>query len=337
MTDPFDEFLRMAAELRSLRRSTKTADLLYSKEAYEGHWSKVKDSITESIAAGEDLPTILSSLRPRPQMTRKSRSPAMLSITKSLGFDVDGARPTIRPTAVNGYFVPSANIEPMYEILKVARESKYIVELGAGPGWNLLDLCIWLGRKIREKVFYGLEYASSGVETINFVSQSFNLPILGHQFNFMDPDISYIPDNESALIFTHHSIEQVENISKKLYDQILERKSTTHVIHVEPIGWQRFPEIIDARKNNDEVFFQALNVKKNSLLDTSFAAAAFSALHSWKVHYNINALSLIDEFKKHANVHEIERVIDFNHSYNANPFNASTYIRLRYDPVCSPP
>jgi hypothetical protein len=222
----------------------------------------------------------------------------------------------------------AVNFSPIVELVKAARDAKNIVELGSGPGWNLFELALFIGRASADKRFFALEYTDAGLEISSILaSHPESPPLTSHHFNYLDPDISMVPDDGPTLFFSQHSVEQVPDISPKLYKDMISRKSPLTLIHMEPIGWQREPSIAKARMKGDDAFFQALIIRRHEASGEA-AVLANSAINSWRQGYNRNAYSLLMKHVSSKHFTLEEAVFDFTWDRNTNIVNPTTFLKF---------
>jgi hypothetical protein len=307
------------------------ADAAYVKASYEDHWGKRIKGLQNQLERGESLAHILANLRPPPHQF-KSYNRVAGAIAKAVlaGHEglSDGEVPLSRLGVSDGHYCPTSNFDPMVAIFRQARKMQNVVELGAGPGWNLFDLCIYLGTAVKEKKLFGLEYTEAGVGAMDLLAKHEALPVFPHRFDYTAPDLSMVPDDGPTLIFSHHSIEQVQDISGDLYKQIAARWHPTTLIHCEPIGWQRFPAFVKARAEQDDDFFRALVSHRKDDLSSNVAPAINAAINSWRVRYNRNALPLMQNAAKDGLLKIKHCYFDFTQPHNLNPVNPSTFVLM---------
>ncbi|WP_353646357.1 class I SAM-dependent methyltransferase [Mesorhizobium sp. WSM2239] len=306
------------------------ADAEFVKRSYEEHWGRRIEGIRKKIAAGETVAHILANIRSQPHLVQANR--VAEAITKNLLADFNettsAGKPTSRLGACGSRFVAQPNFDPMSAIYQHALSADVIVELGAGPGWNLFNLSTYLGKAIQRKRLFGLEFSDAGLEIIKILAEHENLPIEAHFFDYRNPDLSMLPETGRLLIFSHHSLEQVEEISPLLHQKIATRPEPTKLIHCEPIGWQRFPELYKARVRQNDDLFKAMVVRRFDDLHAPHAVAMCAAINSWRAKYNRNAMDCVN---KHVNAKRFvvrEAIYDFTHVYNSNPVNPSTYLEI---------
>ncbi|MCP5464826.1 MAG: hypothetical protein H7A33_07370 [Deltaproteobacteria bacterium] len=111
-----------------------------------------------------------------------------------------------------------------------------LVELGAGYGQNLIELYYNGGPDIP---YYAGEFTKSGVEAINKLSSlDAKLNLQGFSFDHTNPDLSFLPKLDSILIFTCHSLEQVQQVPVELLKCLAQAAPKVWVLHMEPFGFQ---------------------------------------------------------------------------------------------------
>jgi hypothetical protein len=300
-----------------------------SKVSYEEHWGKRFEGIKRKLTEGESLTHILSHIRPQRPHLVKGYNRTAGAIAKEYATKNSWPTDSISRLAVaDGKYTMVSTFDPLTDIFSRAGKNAVIAELGAGPGWNIFELCNFLGRKARDMQFFAYEYTDAGMKIAETIAKAERLPVSCLKFDFRAPDISALPDLQPALIFTHHAIEQVEDISKSLYEQISKRKGPTTLVHCEPIGWQRIQPFVEARRAGDDMYFYSLIADRLKDLDSVYTQLANSALNSWRCRYNRNALGFLNELCTDKRCREILRLYDFNHAANTNPVNPSTYIVL---------
>ncbi len=309
------------------------SDKDYVKSQYEQHWGKKVDGVKKKIAAGESLAHMIAVLRQPPHLNRGYNRvgghPARLMLERFHGLHDDHV-PLSRLAVSEGRYSVINNFDPMVYLMRMAAKFTNIVELGAGPGWNLFNMATYLGKKVDGRRLFGLEYSDAGIEIMTLLAQHANLPMEATFFDYTAPDLSAIPDDKPTLFFSHLSIEQVEDISPDLYTILAARKSRTKLVHIEPIGWQRFPEMVQARVEKDDAFFQALIERRLNDIEGDETVAINGAINSWRVSYNRNTLPLVQKFEAAGKLKVVRTYYDFTHATNVNPANPSTYLEIDF-------
>ncbi|NMG39800.1 hypothetical protein GRZ55_11150 [Chelativorans sp. ZYF759] len=323
--------IRAAKEMEAhspLEKGGANADFV--KQSYENHWGGRVESIREKIAGGETIAHILAGIRSQPHLLRNNQGTDAITKNALPDFNetTSDGNPTSRLGVCNSRFVAQPNFDPMTAIYRHALDADTIVELGAGPGWNLFNLSTFLGKAVHGKRLFGLEYSDAGLEIIKLLAEHESLPIEAHFFDYRNPDLSVLPPTGRMLIFSHHSMEQVEEISPLLHQTIAARKEPTKLIHCEPIGWQRFPDLYKARVRENDNLLKAMVVRRFDDLHAPHAVAMSAAINSWRVKYNRNAMNCINKQVNAKRFIVREAIYDFTHIYNSNPVNPSTYLEI---------
>ncbi len=336
MADWLKDTIFKSKEMKGLYPHEKAGnDGEYVKDSYEHHWGKKIEGLKARMERGESVAHMMAVLRTSPHLiTAYNRVGGHIAKQKLSGFtETHDGKSMSRLGMTEGRYVVMPNFDPLVNIKRMTNDFRNIVELGAGPGWNLFDIGIYLGKhKLTKRFLFGLEYSDAGVEIINMLGEHEKMPIKGYQFDYTKPDISMIPDNGPTLFYSHLSIEQVEDISRDLYNQLAKRKHPTKLIHVEPIGWQRYPDIVAARMKNDDDFFKALITNRLTDLDAPHAGVMNAAINSWRVKYNRNTMSHIQHFEKAGKLRIDYAHYDFTHNNNVNAANPCSYIEMTFNP-----
>ena len=304
----------------------------YVKESYEEHWGKKIQGLRNKMDKGETIAHMMAALRTPPHLiTAYNRVGGQIAKAVLDGYEGehDGV-PLSRLSMTEGRFHPQFNFDPLVHIKRQSAQFKNIVELGAGPGWNLFDIATYLGTAVQKKRLFGLEYSDAGVEIMQMLGEYENLPLTATHFDYTDPDISVVPDDGPTLFYSHLSIEQVEDISRGLYDQMAKRKTPVTLIHVEPIGWQRVPQLARARQEGDDDLFRALIADRLDDIHGADAGVKNAAINSWRVKYNRNALSHIKHYEKHGQLRIDHAYWDFTHQNNVNAANPCSFIQATF-------
>ncbi len=137
------------------------------------------------------------------------------------------------------------------------RQFDAIIELGAGYGQNLVEFYYRGGPQ--DTPYYAAEYTESGVQMANYLaSLKPEMKMSAFSFDYMNPDLSPVKERGKVLIFTSHSIEQIPEVSEKLFEYLADFAESVTCIHFEPFGFQ-----LVAEKDREEVSkLQALVVEK---------------------------------------------------------------------------
>jgi hypothetical protein len=339
------DYVRAAREQRNARLHTdlltlSATDIVdkgevetgHTKEVYEDHWGKRLAGINKRVESGEHIATILRSMRPAPHgILQRNRVSGAISDYYLSRYPVFGPnkRPVARIEVSGSRYSVANNVDPLTILQGRCQKYPYIVELGSGPGWNLFDLFIYLGKEGRNRRFFALEYTDSGLDVTKSLAKACDgIQMTTALFDYTKPDLSCIPDDQPTLFFSHHSIEQVKEISPDLYQQILARKHPFELLHFEPIGWQRFPELVEARMSDDPLLHRILTEGRLATIPTDIGVAINAAVNSWRVGYNRNCIPILNQLERERRIKIADRIYDFTSRMSVNPTNPTTYLRV---------
>lgn len=113
-----------------------------------------------------------------------------------------------------------------------------VVELGCGYGRNLFLLDRIWGRP--DIQYIAAEYTGSGRALAEKLHKGF-VPEMRLKTAFVDhknPDFSFLEGAKNILMFTSHSIEQVQHIPEDYFAKLVENCDQVTGIHLEPFGYQ---------------------------------------------------------------------------------------------------
>lgn len=111
-----------------------------------------------------------------------------------------------------------------------------VVELGAGYGRNLFGIYYRGGPVTR---YIGAEYTASGRELMgkfHALDPAMSLEIV--PFDHKAPDLSFLKGAKKVLLYTCHSIEQVERLPDDYFDVLAASAPAVTGLHFEPVGFQ---------------------------------------------------------------------------------------------------
>jgi hypothetical protein len=126
----------------------------------------------------------------------------------------------------------------MQEIVNVCTGAGRVLELGAGWGKNLFN--VWLHGGPRDAEYHALELTESGRRTGALVASTAaaGMRYSAHAFDYYEPDFSQFRDNVPTVVFTHHSLEQIPEVSERLIAGLLALPGFRTCVHLEPVGFQ---------------------------------------------------------------------------------------------------
>ena len=146
-------------------------------------------------------------------------------------------------------------------------------------------------------------------------------------FDYREPEVSFLKRQRGhVLLFTSHSVEQVDVINPVMFEQLKEIANEVTVVHFEPVGWQRMPELIKMREEQNDGFFEKLGEK--ALEGNIDSVAENSAWWSWRLQYNKNLMPLIDGLEKEGSIKM--RRVEYDFNAIGNVLNPSTLIHYDF-------
>jgi hypothetical protein len=112
-----------------------------------------------------------------------------------------------------------------------------IVELGSGLGRNIFE--IYFNGGPAKATYFAGEFTESGRSvTEKLASLIPELDIRACAFDHRKPDFSFLNGHRSVLMFTCHSIEQVDRIPDDYFETLAGAAENVTCIHFEPFGFQ---------------------------------------------------------------------------------------------------
>lgn len=315
------------------------------KDSYEKAWAAVTNRLDRHIEDDNELATILARegrLRfPGVRTAFAQKQPAAGALRDGVlaehgvqrGFD-NGYYAAV----VGGRFMPASSYNPIHALSKrVTPEINIVMELGSGWSANLFQIYVYAGKRRAESVhFIGAEYTESGRECgTRLAKHDGRINYSAPAFDWTKPDLSFleeIPGPRNVLAFSHHSIEQVEEIDPDIYAQLARYSDSATVMHFEPCGWQRRPELMAKRHERDEEFFNEIRRsvgagvnRRRATADLTDPETALRASAWWSFarRHNHNLLQAV-KASPHATI--THKLWDFDSL--SNPFNPSTLLDL---------
>lgn len=309
-----------------------------TKVSQEKGWQKVRKKIEALVRDRPDdhLSSLMAELRE-------------IEIGRANPVDFYAKRKVIRPLAENlfesekrqfneGFYYPDmkvgkyvvGSISPIRYLMKCVRpDTQAIVELGSGWSANLFQLYIGLGHARTRKIrFHGAEYTKEGQAAANLLAQHDGQMLYrSHNCDYRAPNIGYLrPYKKHILVYTRHSIEQVDYINPELYDMLRALEAKVTLVHIEPVGWQRRADLMQRRLANDTDFFNAIGTSIAEDPAAIYSPVENAAWWSWRLNYNINLLGVADDYCARGLARQIRREYEF--AVPANVFNPSTLVHL---------
>lgn len=112
-----------------------------------------------------------------------------------------------------------------------------IVELGSGWGKNLFNL-FKFGAPL-DAEYWGFELTETGRQLMDRVGAecAHTMRLRSSRFDYYDADFSSLSQPAETCVLTHHSIEQIPEISEGLIERIMAIPGFRMCMHMEPVGF----------------------------------------------------------------------------------------------------
>ena len=216
----------------------------------------------------------------------------------------------------------------LYDLIERCLDSEVdaVVEFGSGWGRNLAALR--LRQPTRSELTYiACEPSSHGRQATELLfSGDRDIKIKALPFDYTSASLEFLSDYKKIVAFTSHSVEQVTILGDQFYRSLLDT-SIIACIHMEPIGWQRYTNLVseaDAlNMDRTELLSFLMNynfVINDAQLVTNSAAWAIGAK------YNIDLLNVVSEASRKGLLNIYALGYDL---IGRNPFNPSSILAWR--------
>ena len=309
-----------------------------SKAHQEKGWNKIHAMARKIVAERphDHLSSLLAELR---ELNISRKDPGnfyrVKEIAKPLGNAIMGQ---VDQTVDDKFHYPdtreggysTGSISPIrYLSRQIRPETSGVMELGSGWSSNLFQLYIAHGATRSNKIiYYGGEYTKEGQLCAKFIAgRELQIKYRSFSFDYRNPDISFLVRQKGhILLFTSHSIEQVDLINSDMFQQLKDIPNPVTVVHFEPIGWQRRADLVARRDADDAAFFEELGQKV--LAGDTSDVAANAAWWSWRSKYNKNLIPLVDQLEAEGSIRVIRKAWDFGGA--ANVLNPSSLIHYEF-------
>lgn len=135
-----------------------------------------------------------------------------------------------------------------------------VVELGCGFGQNLFRL--YYAGLPKELRYFGGELAESGVALgRTLAGLRPEIPVEFFLFDHLAPDFTKLPRLRRVLVFTCHSLEQVQEVPQSFFAAVAGCAEQVTCVHLEPFGFQVRP--IGPMAQAHRKFFEGLGWNMN--------------------------------------------------------------------------
>ncbi len=237
------------------------------------------------------------------------------------------------PTVTNSRYSVAGVSNARYMLEHCMRpDTTAVMELGSGWSCNLFQMFIgWGATRSQKTIYYGGEYTAEGQRTGKYIARiDDKLQYRGFNFDYREPDLRFLKNQRGhILLFTTHSVEQVDIIDPVMFEHLAELEHDVTVVHFEPVGWQRDETLYNARINGDDAFFENLGENINKRLTSKRKVIENSAWWSWRLNYNVNLLQIIADLESRNLITVQNR--EYDYAGAANIFNPSSLIHYEFN------
>lgn len=203
------------------------AHLATVSATYESWWSRVQNEILKLESSGEH------------ELARL----VQLALVATVGDTPPGERMSILwGTKVPSPYLASLRIVRDWiadTVIEHSQDCDAVIELGSGWGYNLYN--IWLRGGPKRVPYHAFEYTEAGrltATTVRRIAQD-GPSIQVHPFDYRKPNLPLTVNKyKRVVVYTSHSIEQVDQLPQSLFHQIMDIAQDVTVLHFEPVGWQ---------------------------------------------------------------------------------------------------
>jgi hypothetical protein len=110
-------------------------------------------------------------------------------------------------------------------------------------------------------MFYACEFTTAGREVCAALQElNSDIRISIEQFDYYQPDFSFLPENKNVLFFTSHSIERIPILNRRVFEEIIAATNRCFCYHAEPVGWQY---VDDLRRQREQMRAKALKLEQS--------------------------------------------------------------------------
>lgn len=311
-----------------------------TKKSQEGSWSKISNRVDRFIKEKpeDELATLITHLRgldigrwTQPNRFYRERAlvePFGKNLMQQFGTSLDD--PFLYPDVVNKKYAPRALSPVRYLMSQVSSDTEAVIELGSGWSFNLFQIYIGLGRTRSKNLEYiGAEFTDSGRDAADKIAKfDGKIDYSDYPMDYRNPDVSFLEKyKKKIVVFTHHSIEQVDEIAPKLYEDLYNLNAEVTLIHFEPVGWQRDMDLRKARQDEQDELFLHFGKRFAENVSTERDQIENAAWWSWRLSYNKNLLDIIEDNVKSGRFEE--KYTAYDYAGAANVLNPSSVFHLK--------
>ncbi|MDQ6437586.1 hypothetical protein RB623_26335 [Mesorhizobium sp. LHD-90] len=295
-----------------------------TKKSQEISWGKIRQLIERYVRERpqDHIATFLADLR-EIDISRKDPSafyrtrdlvrPMGQKIMAAVGQDLED--PFYYPD-VRAERYTTSTISPIRYLMGcIRKDTTAIVEFGSGWSTNLFQIYVGHGTTRSASIgYHGAEYTIEGQECAKRLAQhDGKINYFAHSFDYRKPNIAFLRKYTGhILVFTRHSIEQVQTINPSLYEDLCSLRAQVTIVHIEPVGWQRSQELMRRRADDDAAFFGGIGETIDGDIVSVERQLANAAWWSWRLSYNTNLLSIIEDYCGRKKGRLVKREYDFS-------------------------
>ncbi len=301
---------------------------LGSKSRYEDRWTEAFEKIENEIVQNKKNLTEAIETYQKDKLRQSADNVFSRNLYKEIGLVSNpNQTPSKRLVVKNGnYAIASVdttfNGDFLNVLVKIINEKReqidYIVELGSGIGRHIFALADRLIPSQKQIEYFSCEYTDSGQEACKkLLKYSNEQKIHVEYFDYMNPDLSFLPKKKNYLFFTFHSIEQIPELKRAVIDEILKISDNCVCLHAEPVGWQYNKDLIKYReetqagawKQNQPFPKQKLS-KLNRRLFKRYGLSFMKMSHRYGIELDKTDIDKPDKVSENAAKQSLER--DYN-------------------------
>ena len=216
----------------------------YVLEQYERLWEGVYEKAKGLLESGErDLSRLHLLMRRNfgqefsdPHLAQKYRDHERQKVKKGFIYDKQIIQVSDADSKVITLMTDAVKMREAIDAFGPGVER--VVETGSGWGKTLFN--IWLYGGPGKADYFALELTNAGRRTAELIAKesTADIKLQTRLFDYYDADFSFFADERKTCFVTHHSIEQIPEISTNYIDEILAVPGFHRCVHIEPIGWQ---------------------------------------------------------------------------------------------------
>jgi len=308
----------------------KKRTALDSKSQYEDRWAEAIEKIENEIIQNKKNLIEAIETYQIDELRKSAKNTFSFNLHKKIGLVSNPDQtPSKRLVVKNGnYAIASVettfNGEFINDLIKIINENReqidYIVELGSGIGRHIFALADRLipYQKQKQIEYFACEYTESGQDACRkLLKYSNEQKIHVEYFDYINPDLSFLPKKKNYLFFTFHSIEQIPELKRAVIDEILTISDNCICLHAEPVGWQYNKDLIKYRKETpagawkeNQPFLKRKLSKSNQRLFNKYGLNFMKMSHRYGIELDKDDIDKPDKVSVNAAKQSLER--DYN-------------------------